>query len=34
VADRGYVMDRGRITAGGSAADLRRRVTGTGLLPI
>jgi len=34
VADRGYVLERGRITADGPADDLRRRVAATGLLPI
>jgi branched-chain amino acid transport system ATP-binding protein len=34
VADRGYVLERGRITAAGGAADLRRRIAGAGLLPI
>jgi branched-chain amino acid transport system ATP-binding protein len=34
VADRGYVLERGRITAQGPAADLRARIAGSGLLPI
>jgi branched-chain amino acid transport system ATP-binding protein len=34
VADRGYVLERGRITAEGSAAALRDRSTAGGLLPI
>jgi len=35
VADRGYVLERGRITADGPAVDLRRRIAGTtGLLSI
>ena len=34
VADRGYVLERGRVTADGSSAELRTRITGTGLLPI
>ena len=34
VATRGYVLERGRVTAGGSAADLRARIAGSGLLPI
>jgi branched-chain amino acid transport system ATP-binding protein len=34
VADRGYVLERGQVTAQGSAAQLRSRSTGAGLLPI
>ena len=34
VADRGYVLERGRITASGSAGELHRRIPGAGLLPI
>ena len=34
VADRGYILERGRITAGGPAAELRAGIAGTGLLPI
>jgi branched-chain amino acid transport system ATP-binding protein len=34
VADRGYVLERGRITAEGPSADLRARIPGAGLLPI
>jgi branched-chain amino acid transport system ATP-binding protein len=33
-ADRGYVLERGRVTAEGSAEDLQARIQGTGLLPI
>ena len=33
-ADRGYVMERGRIIAEGTPADLRARIAGSGLLPI
>ena len=33
-ADRGYVLERGRVTAAGDAADLQARIQGTGLLPI
>jgi branched-chain amino acid transport system ATP-binding protein len=34
VADRGYVLERGRVTADASAAELRRRSASTGLLSI
>ncbi len=34
VADRGYVLERGRITAAGGSADLGARIAATGLLPI
>ena len=34
VADRGYVLERGRITAERPAAELRGRIAGAGLLPI
>ena len=33
-ADRGYVLERGRVTAEGAAGDLQARIQGTGLLPI
>lgn len=33
-ADRGYVLERGRVTAEGDAGDLQTRIQGTGLLPI
>jgi branched-chain amino acid transport system ATP-binding protein len=33
-ADRGYVIERGRVTAEGPAGDLRERIAGSGLLPI
>ena len=33
-ADRGYVLERGRVTAEGPAGDLQARIQGTGLLPI
>jgi branched-chain amino acid transport system ATP-binding protein len=33
-ADRGYLLERGRITAAGTAGDLQARIQGTGLLPI
>ncbi|HET7721488.1 MAG TPA: ATP-binding cassette domain-containing protein [Acidimicrobiales bacterium] len=33
-ADRGYVLERGRVTAEGPAGDLLARIQGTGLLPI
>ena len=33
-ADRGYVLERGRVTAEGWAEDLQARIQGTGLLPI
>ncbi len=34
VADRGYVLERGTVTAQGSAAGLRTKIQGAGLLPI
>ena len=34
VATRGYVLERGRVTAEGSAVELRGRIAGSGLLPI
>ncbi|HEV2759797.1 MAG TPA: ATP-binding cassette domain-containing protein, partial [Acidimicrobiales bacterium] len=34
VATRGYVLERGRVAAEGSAAGLGARIAGTGLLPI
>jgi branched-chain amino acid transport system ATP-binding protein len=34
VADRGYVLERGRVTADASAGELRRTSTAGGLLPI
>jgi branched-chain amino acid transport system ATP-binding protein len=34
VADRGYVLERGRVTAEGPAATLRRQALDAGLLPI
>ena len=34
VADRGYVLERGRITAQGTMGELRSRLAGAGLLPV
>jgi len=34
VAARGYLLERGRVIAEGTAADLRTQIAGTGLLPI
>ena len=34
VADRGYVLERGRVTAQATAGELRARIPGAGLLPI